>query len=280
MTLMKVIRLQLLQKLRQGSRFSPENEDENSKSNEISQWWIQLSLFQKLHQGPLIFLRGYRRIRKIQNRLKRWSDRQSPRKELWNKKDQRWRMEKKQTKWKWRWKQYHCSLKMSTFASLTGLPVVVPSIGLIGTLSESLLAIEGDGCFGEGTGPSSSWETKDSISHSRGREGSTLHYHEVIRKGQVWLQYTRGLYGGKWTLKSQSLLDSVLKTWHKQEKGDMVPFAFSRCTILGHPYVVGVREKKTVVLLKLVYALVVFGLDNIQVKSRCSHRSKGDSITS
>ena len=37
MTLMKVIRLQLLQKLRQGLRFSPENEDENSKSNEISQ---------------------------------------------------------------------------------------------------------------------------------------------------------------------------------------------------------------------------------------------------
>ena len=67
---------------------------------------------------------------------------------------------------------------MSTFASLTGLPVVVPSIGLIGALSESLLAIEGDG---EGTGPSSSWETKDSISHSRGREGSTY----VIRKGQV-----------------------------------------------------------------------------------------------
>lgn len=70
---------------------------------------------------------------------------------------------------------------MSTFASLTGLPVVVPSIGLIGALSESLLAVEGDGCFGEGTGPSSSWETKDSISHSRGREGSTY----VIRKGQV-----------------------------------------------------------------------------------------------
>ena len=188
-------------------------------------------------------------------------------------------MEKKQTKWKWRWKQYHCSLKMSTFASLTGLPVVVPSIGLIGALSESLLAVGGDGCFGEGTGPSSSWETKDSISH-RGREGSTFRYHEVIRKGQVWLQYTRGLYGGKWTLKSQSLLDSVLKTWHKQEKGDVVPLAFSRCTILEHPYVVGVRGKKTVVLLKLVYALVVFGLDNIQVKSRFSHRSKGDSITS
>ena len=206
MTLMKVIRLQLLQKLRQGSRFSPENEDENSKSNEISQRWIQLSLFQKLHQGPRIFLRRYRRVRKIQNRLKRWSDRQSPRKELWNKKDQRWRMKMKQTKWKWRWKQYHCSLKMSTFASLTGLPVVVPSIGLIGALSESLLAAGGDGCFGEGTGPSSSWETKDSISH-RGREGSTFRYHEVIRKGQVRLQYTRGLYGGKWTLKSQSLLD-------------------------------------------------------------------------
>ena len=85
---------------------------------------------------------------------------------------------------------------MSTFASLTGLPVVVPSIGLIGALSESLLAVGGDGCFGEGTGPSSSWETKDSISH-RGREGSTFRYHEVIRKGQVRLQYTRGLYGGK-----------------------------------------------------------------------------------
>ena len=85
-----------------------------------------------------------------------------------------------------------------------------------------------------------SWETKDSVSHRRGRESSTLHYHEVIRKSEVWLQCTRGLYGGKWTLKSQSLLDSVLKTWHKQEKGDVVPIAFSRCTILGHP---GIKEK-------------------------------------
>ena len=89
-----------------------------------------------------------------------------------------------------------------------------------------------------------SWETKDSVSHRRGRESSTLHCHEVIRKGEVWLQCTRGLSGGKWTLKSQSLLDSVLKTWHKQEKGDAVPLAFSRCTILKHPYVVGVRGKK------------------------------------
>ena len=71
---------------------------------------------------------------------------------------------------------------MSTFASLTGLPVVVPSIGLIGALSESLLAVGGDGCFGEGTGPSSSWETKDSVSHTQGSSMTSTHQRLIRRE--------------------------------------------------------------------------------------------------